>query len=324
MTNGDYDCVVDGLVRQQESLRGLSTLGVGADRVHFLGYPDGSLAALGSAPLPPVRRKIGGVCAEGNTTYGTRTPSLPYTRENAVADLTRLLRELAPDEVVLTHPADTHPDHATTYLLFRDALDRLPRAPRVHRAIVHNGDCWPMSDDPREPCPNTPFDLAAPTLPLSGRLAGYVARERLPVSDRHRRAKLRAIAAYESQTRGSHDSYLFAFARSDEMFFPETFERAGTRWQSRGVTSTSTTLALGPYRVERRASDAKLYVGSTLHETWPLPHDFRAKNDASCALSMAPRPDEGGVDELTLTCDAAHLGISIARPPRIDLRSGIP
>jgi hypothetical protein len=39
---------------------------------------------------------------------------------------------------------------------------------------------------------------------------------------------------------------------------------------------------------------------------------------------MAPRPDEGGVDELTLTCDAAHLGISIARPPRIDLRSGIP
>jgi hypothetical protein len=181
-----------------------------------------------------------------------------------------------------------------------------------------------MSDDPREPCPKTPFDLAAPTLPLSGRLAGYVARERLPVSDRHRRAKLRAIAAHESQTRGSHDSYLFAFARSDEMFFPETFDHAGTGWQTHAVTATTTTLALGPYRVERRASDAELYIGSSLHKSWPLPHDFHQKSDESCALSIAPRPDEGGVDELTLTCDAAHIGISIARSPRIDVRSGIP
>lgn len=248
VTNGDFDCRHDGLVRQGETVNGLAALGVPEERVYFLGYPDGELAHLGLQPLPLVRRRSGGTCALGNTTYGGRGVgradyhrartglSAIYTRENAVSDLTALLRELAPVNVVVTHPDDTHSDHLAAYGLFREALDRLPVAPRVHRAIVHNGDCWPVAADPHEPCPSTRIDPRSPTPPLSGRLSGYVAPERLAVptsclaADRNQNPKLRAIAAHTSQTRGTWESYLFGFARSDEPFYPETFERHDASW----------------------------------------------------------------------------------------------
>lgn len=324
MTNGDYDCVVDGMKRQSESLRGLAALGLNAEHVHFLGYPDGSLARLGRAPLPPVRRIIDGACTTGTTTYGTNTAPVPYTRENAVADVARLLRELAPEDVILTHPEDTHPDHATTYAIFRDALDRLPRAPRVHRAVVHNGDCWPMSADPKEPCPNVKADLTLPTRPLSGRLAGIMAGERLPVSESQGRAKIRAIAAHESQTRGTDESYLFSFARSDELFFPETYERVASHWEPRAVhrestnarlTERPTSLALRAYRVEIDTRDARVYLDGALHRTWPLPHDLW-NDEASCALTLAA--------ELELSCRSSRIGISIARSSPFDTRAPMP
>lgn len=258
MTNGDLDCLHDGLGREAESVQGLSALGVPEDRVWFLGYPDGALSSLGVTPLPPRKRKIGGECRLGDTTYGTHGfgradyhtvrfgGPARYTREAAISDLASVLSELDSDEVAITHPEDTHPDHAATYVLFRQALERLGRAPRVHRAIVHNGDCWPTGTTPHEPCPPTIIDPSKPTPPLSGRLTGYRARERLLVPssclspDPSRNAKVRAIGAHASQTRGTLESYLFSFARSDEAFFPETYRRstakpgADRRWRVAG------------------------------------------------------------------------------------------
>ena len=175
MTNGDLDCLYDGIRREGETVAGVSALGVPEDRVFFLGYPDGSLGRLGRAPLPPTRRLVDGRCVLGNTTYGARGfggrdyhsvrfgSSGLNTRENLVADLASLLEDLRPTDVVITHLADTHPDHAAAYALFRSAMDRVSSAPRVHRGIVHNGDCWPTGTVPREPCP---VALIAPDEPL--------------------------------------------------------------------------------------------------------------------------------------------------------------
>lgn len=326
MTNGDYDCVVDGLRRQRESLTGLAALGVPADRVHFLGYPDGFLSNLGRTPLSPVRRITSRTCAPGNSTYGDwhakhhGAPAL-YTRENAVADLAELLGELSPRDVAITHPHDTHPDHATTYALFRDAALRLPEKPRVHRALVHNGDCWPNGPEPHEPCAPTVIGPTRPTPPVSGMLAGYVARERLPVpasclvEDRDQNKKLRAIAAHASQTRATFDSYLFGFARSDEMFFPETLaERpaAKTTPLRAGRDGLRTTIDGLSLELDPTKKEARLSRGALLLKTWPLPHDLWGDvPEEAFEVTIDPRPEDGPVREVSLRWGGRLIGVAI-------------
>jgi LmbE family N-acetylglucosaminyl deacetylase len=388
MTNGDLDCIHDGVRREGETIAGLRVIGLPEERVFFLGYPDGGLAQLGRAPLPPRKRIIDGVCTAGKATYGARgfgkldyhavrfgAPAA-YTHENAVADLASLLAELHPTDVATTHPEDTHPDHTATYALLRSALDRLPFAPRIHRAMVHNGDCWPTGTEAGEPCPVAQIAPDRPTPSLSGRLTGYAPGERLAVPadclvpDLTVNPKLRAIGAHVSQTGGSPASYLFAFARSDEAFFPESFARVGGRWQRVSGASLSdvvgTTLRMGPS--ERRvvslvpplsfsmnlARPAPTDRGSvariglledssgsyalaidadrrsaTLVRTfearppellreWLLPHDLWASGYVErIALAMEPRPEDGGVAELTLECRDAIVGVAVDVRPRL-------
>ena len=270
LTNGDYDCVADGIVRERENVTGLGELGVSASQIYFLGYPDDALSALGSAPLS--RRRIdAGRCVAGSATYGAfgfggadfhraRTgSSASYTRANVVADLAALLDRVKPTDVVVTHPSDVHPDHAAAYVLFREALDRVQDAPRVHRAIVHDGDCWPTGPEPGEPCPPALLETEEPMPLLTGRLQGYSPRERIPVpadltiENPDLNPKVRAIAAHVTQTRGTYGSYLFAFARSDEPFFPERFEKIGGHWLRSGTATLDSMIAttLNLRRAER-------------------------------------------------------------------------
>ncbi|MEZ4406461.1 MAG: PIG-L family deacetylase [Polyangiales bacterium] len=300
MTNGDDDCVHDGLTRERESLDGLAQLGVDAGRVSFLGYPDGALARLGRAPLA-TRRRMGGRCVEGYSTYGAHGQGgaeyhlvrfgghAKYTRGAVVSDLATLLAEFRPTDVVTTHPLDTHPDHAATYALLRAAIERLAFAPRVHRAMVHNGDCWPIGVAPREPCPALPALPADATPPLPGRLLGYAPRERRLVppscasSDVSRNAKVRAIGAHRSQTRGLATSYLFGFARRDEVFFPETLERRGRRWLRRGSAVDD---AVAPATLALRSGEAQ-----ALDHAPPLVVDAELPRGAT-AVSL--EGDQGG------------------------------
>ncbi len=338
MTNGDFDCVHDGLGREGESIAGLTALGVPEDRVFFLGYPDGGLPRLGDAPLA-AKRIEDGRCTTGSTTYGARgrgrhdvhsarfgAPA-SYTRGDAVRDLATVLGELRPENVVLTHPSDTHPDHATTYALFRSALDLLPEAPRVHRAIVHNGDCWPTGVEPGEPCPLAHLSVDEPMPPLSGRLRGYVARERVAVPsscrahDPNANPKLRAIGAHASQTRGDTASYLFSFARADEAFFPETYERDGTRWRRAGSSGRSartamlgSTLALdvGEHRLEVDPAnhEATLRRSGQVREVWPLAHDLWRTGAEPFTLEVDSRADDAVV-EITLRVRGEVVGVAI-------------
>ncbi len=302
MTNGDLDCLHDGLVRERESVAALSMLGLPESRIFFLGYPDGGLARLGRSVLPPMKRIIAGACVKGATTYGGRGfggrdyhraqfgVAASYTQHHAVADLVSILDRLRPTDIVITHPADTHPDHTATYALFRSALDRVSWtawAPRVHRAMVHNGDCWPTGTEEREPCPPGRLAPNEPTPPLSGRLRGYVSTERLAVPpscvslDRALNPKVRAIAAHASQTRGSWESYLFSFARRDEAFYPETLVRVGDHWQRSDVphaASSSTVL---------RLSAESLGDGGA----WPAPIPWAADTPSAASGRGAMGPD---------------------------------
>ncbi len=227
VTNGDYSCERDGYLREAESVAALKSLGV--TEVHFLGYPDGALSLLTSVPHEPMEhRDATGQCVARTGTYADRSAGRldehtertgkpgEWTSDALVGDLEALLTRLEPKNVYLPHAIDEHPDHAATYRYFRRALDRLKSAPIVHRGVVHVGECWPSD------CVAY-FTPGAPTPPMPGKYATMVPTERVPVDAQR---KLAAINTYRSQV----SPWLTSFARKDEVFFLETYERKDGHW----------------------------------------------------------------------------------------------
>ena len=290
LTSGDYDCRSAASQRQAESVAGLAALGVKEDQIFFLGYPDGYLARLGVTPLPAVPRLIAGACVLGNTTYGQRGAGgtdvhsartgapAAYTAPNLVADLAYLIEQRMPSTLIVTHPADTHPDHAAAYALVRRALTHARRPPRLLRALVHGDDCWPTGGVPGQDCAPGRIAPREAMPPPSGSLHGYLPDVRLAVPNRcllpdaRENPKLAAIAAHASQTRGSTSSYLFAFARRDELFFSEQLLRnAQGDWTARvapHAEGAASFLLRGRERFRMRQS-VPLALGVTLGRPAP-------------------------------------------------------
>lgn len=233
LTNGDLTCARDGRVRQAETVAALEALGLAEPDVHFLGYPDGHLHALGAEALTVTRVGADGRCVPTATTWASRgaggvdahtrrtgRPG-PLTADALTDDLAALLATLRPRDVVVPHAIDTHLDHAMTYVFLRRALDRSGLAPRLHRSVVHASlPCWPGD------C-STPKRLDLPQPPLPPPLDRYEADERLPTDAA---AKLATIGLFRSQLDDGLDGdWLAGFARRDEQFFTERCERRGAR-----------------------------------------------------------------------------------------------
>lgn len=352
MTNGDLGCERNGYARQRETIRAMHVLGLREPRVRFLGYPDGALDRLHTNPLPPrPRTRVDGTCGEGSTTYAihgehgldvhtarTGSPGA-YTVTNAIDDLVHLLERDRPSDIYVSHPIDAHPDHAMTYILLRRALERARvELPRLHRAIVHAGGCWPNGSTPREPCPDAGDSFGTPYPPLPEALARYTPSERLPVLDGGALAR-RAISEYRSQlhTDVDHD-WLGDFARGESIYWTETLMRHGGRVVRRpahtnrspprarfaasvprgGVGSVHLfasdddpgrgwIVELSDHDVEvRRASGRvlrRIYVAESMHASRVF------------ELRFDPRPDEGGVVEIELRLDEVLMAILVDPEP---------
>jgi LmbE family N-acetylglucosaminyl deacetylase len=174
-----------------------------------------------------------------------------YTAESVVQDLAAIVAELRPRDVFVTHPHDTHFDHAATYALLRRAIDRQPEAPRLHRALVHTAGCWPTGTALRDPCPEAIFDPRAALPPLPPPLTAYVPREALEVpqemlaSDPRVNRKALALLEYETQLGpGGLKSYLAGFIRRAETFYPEELVLASPARWVRGAAGAKTRVSL--------------------------------------------------------------------------------
>jgi N-acetylglucosamine malate deacetylase 1 len=109
-------------IRQREALNALSILGVAAEQVHFLNYPDGELAML----------------PEAQTT-------------EAIAHLSQHLQAAQPGEVYVTHACDRSSDHEVAYTWVKQAIagwqpqpletDNLPATP-----ILYEYPIWILWD----------------------------------------------------------------------------------------------------------------------------------------------------------------------------------
>ncbi len=315
MTNGDLGCGRDGHLRQSETIAAMAELGLAEDHVRFLGYPDGYLDALATEPLPARERRMAdGTCGTGASTYASRGEAGrdvhaqlhgeagAYTLDGAVGDLVALLERDRPSDVYVAHPIDAHPDHATTYLLLRHALERasLETLPRVHRALVHVGGCWPNGDRPREPCDAITGELGTPYPPLPAPLDRYRASERLVVDDGGAHAR-RAIAQYGSQlhVEVEHD-WLGTFARGESIAWPEQLVREGDRV----VRARAEGGAAGLVEVVAPPTQSEGVIVLAVHHRAPLEVSFETTLGPSGSVVLELERREAGPLRVGITADA--------------------
>ncbi len=320
MTNGDLGCGRNGHARQLETLAALASIGVPERSVHFLGYPDGYLDSLGPVPLPPVARtQQDGSCGVGDSTYAshgagnvdvhtlrTGAPG-PYVDSGPVDDLAWLLEREPPSEIITTHGIDTHPDHAMTYAYLRRALAHASITPRVLRAIVHQGPCWPNGTG-SSPCPDATLTQGTPTPLLAPPLDAYVPTFRITSVDGGA-AKRGAISHYTTQldVDPSHaeQSWLSSFARTDEVFWPEQVAPAQVTTTSRDAPFAHATIDIDDapgLQLQLEDQGVSLRHQGIVLRSMPIPHGEYAAWTHRWKVSV---DHEGSIAEISVRRDDA-------------------
>src|SRR6185295_9565981 len=154
-----------GTIRQREAVVAAEALGVAAEDLTFLGYPDHGTLGIWRfhwGSQPPDRGRL--TRARAVPYPAAFRPGAPFKGEEILADLETVLREFRPTRIFVSHPADHHPDHAALYLFTRVALWDLAGevSATVHPFLVHYPH-WPRGKGfrPAE-------DLAPPSRLLAG------------------------------------------------------------------------------------------------------------------------------------------------------------
>lgn len=201
-----------GRQRERESVEALRRLGVARADISFLGFPDEGLCRIASTYLFDRRRAF-----ESPYTGRERPPATEQVVRGARyrgIDLRRELEQLItrerPTLLVLPHPEDEHPDHCSTHIFVREALEAVPPdvARRVHvlHYLVHFGQ-WPIVDS----------GAGATLHPPDGFPNAEGRWMSLTLTPAEAAGKVRALQDYRSQMQVI-GRFMLAFGRSNELF----------------------------------------------------------------------------------------------------------
>lgn len=198
-----------GELRQEETIKGLGSLGLPEKDIIFLSYPDGGLDKLWSLHWDKTKPYLNPHDLSDHSPY-LRTYQMKalYTGENVVANLREIIKEYRPTTIFYPHPNDVHPDHWATnsfikYVLTTQGLNSIPQ----NLYLVHRG-LWPMNlalGERQELVPPTP-------LANNGTEWGVV-----PLNHKEIKQKKEAILQYRTQVKVM-EPFLLAFIRSNELF----------------------------------------------------------------------------------------------------------
>lgn len=201
-----------GRDRRTELLAAVGRLGVPADHVSFLGYPDRGLATLWLDRWKPATAYTSPFTSLSHVSgQASFHPGAPYCGQAVLSDVEALLERFRPDYVFAPDPADDHPDHWVAHCFVRLALERLrSRAWASHAVcrtyLIHRGE-WPA---PRG-CNPSLF-----LLPPAALTQLDVQWETATLSAEAVRAKRYALRAHRSQE-ATCGSFLDAFVRRNEI-----------------------------------------------------------------------------------------------------------
>lgn len=140
------DFIAEGELRQQEARRVMARLGLPADNVIFLGYPDRGLTALATH-----RRGIGKpyvspfTKASASPYRDTFRRRAGYTGTDLLSDLKSVILQVRPTVILTHHEADKHGDHRALNGFVREAIRYLEKKgalqqPRFYTFLVHAWD----------------------------------------------------------------------------------------------------------------------------------------------------------------------------------------
>ena len=203
--------------RQQETLNAARHMGVPANHIYFLGYPNNGLDMLWSAtywyPSHTYKSPTTKVSA---SPYGDGySPGAPYCGSNVVQDIRTILAKLHPDTVFTLMPADIHRDHWPTWTFVARAIAELQQTPGPYRGpmalftyLIH----WHHWPAPRGYHPEAVVEP-----PASLRTIPYLHWMQMPLTPEEVVTKHSIIRLYYTQA-GAFAPVLLAFARSNELF----------------------------------------------------------------------------------------------------------
>ncbi|MBB6099190.1 LmbE family N-acetylglucosaminyl deacetylase [Deinobacterium chartae] len=205
--HGGQSMVDLGQLRIREARAAVSTFGVAADRVIFLGFPDKGLTPMITRNyLVPYRSwdtEADRVPYREAYRYGA-----PYTGLELTRQLRQILREVQPDVVLAPSVLDGHPDHRAVAYFMNTLWEEFPRV-KLAYYLVHGGAEWPL---PKGYHPT--LTLTPPQADQQGdRWRTY------PLEAEMIERKREAVLAYPSQT-SVIGRFMWAFVRRNELLLP--------------------------------------------------------------------------------------------------------
>ena len=205
-----------GLVRRQEAIDAMRLLGLGQDKLTFLGYPDNGTFTIFSRywqakkPFRSLLTRISRVPYKTDFSFAA-----PYVGESILNDLKKVILDYKPTKIFVSHPADVNVDHRALYLFLQVALwdlgRQIPKV-KVYPYLVH----WVGWPRPRNYHPGINLE------PPQNFRDSQVKWSKIGLTPEQLERKRQAILCSKSQTSTSA-SYLLSFARRNELFgdYPE-------------------------------------------------------------------------------------------------------
>jgi len=200
-----------GRRRQREARAALHVLGVSADSLSFLGFPNNGLSRLMTRYWSERRRAYRSPFTRFDRPPKSEIiePDTEFRGEDLTQELAKIIADFKPTTILVTRRLDQHVDHCAAWFFVVDALYDVERVvptfhPDLLTYIIHYYS-WPFDDDePRLPPP--------PDLP-SG-VSGWLT---VPLTPHELSLKRKALHEYKSQVIVMK-WFLDGFARTNEIF----------------------------------------------------------------------------------------------------------
>jgi len=123
------DFIHMGEVRQQESLAALKILGLEADRVTFLSYPDRGTPSEWNNHWSVQQPYRSPFSQDTKSPYpATYNPNSVYAGQDYLADIISVIKNYRPDLIIYPYPNDEHPDHWGLNAFVRLAITEVSRS----------------------------------------------------------------------------------------------------------------------------------------------------------------------------------------------------
>lgn len=183
-------------VRQAESRAALTALGLTAEQIVFLGFPDRGISALWQKNWGSDKPYLSSTTGLSAATQASGA-DVPFTGEAFLSLVRQQLEEFQPDAVIIPHPRDAHPDHQAVAQFFTLALalndaEGISSAPHIFAYLM-----WLQGNSRRQ---GIRLDQEVVRLPIKY-VDGASEWLRFPLAEEISQGKELASTFYQSQKR---------------------------------------------------------------------------------------------------------------------------